>query len=152
MVRLLSPALEELHLLVASAAPELAPRTVHARAAVVVFALWRGGGEGFEVWSACGAKRQRRYTSLRRLCRLGWRPDVPTHVRLVLFSRRGGTRRGRGGLVGLLSPAPNGVHLLVALAACGLTPSLAHERAADVVFALWRFRRGGSDDADCSSA
>jgi len=101
----------------------------------------RRGGDA-EVWLACGAQRPRRYTSLWRLRRPGGRPGVPTHVRLLSFSRFGASGWGRGGLVGLWSPTPKEVHLLVALVAPGLAPKLAHACATVVAFALWRLWRG----------
>jgi len=77
-----------------------------------------------------------------RLRRPGGRPGVPTHVQLLSFSRCGASGWGRGGLVGLWSPEPEDVHLLVALVAPGLAPKLAHACATVVALALWRLWRG----------
>jgi len=110
------------------------------------------GGKGAEVWVACGARRLRRYTSLWRLWRPGWRPDLSTHVRLLSFTRRGGSGRGRLRLVGLRSPTFEDGNLLVVFVAPDLAPSRAHARAAVFVFALWCFWRGGGKDFKVWSA
>jgi len=114
LVGLWSPTPKTVHLLVAFVAPGLAPRLTHACAAVVVFVSWRwwrGGGENVAVWWSCGAQRPRRYTSLWRSWRPGWRPGLPTHVRLLSFSRCGacgemGVRTLRFG--GLVDPNAQG--------------------------------------------